>query len=163
MEMGRTRTAARPFDPSFYVLEARRRAMDEPRTVRLVRQLYAAALEDDLESFLGLCAPDAEWVYPEIEGVAWSRAWRGHEEIVRWAELHDEEDAVLELRPEEYVAEGDRVVVLGFARMSTAATAREWKTRFVHVVRVRDGRVARFEAHFDTAACVEAHRLAPAA
>jgi uncharacterized protein len=163
MEKGSTRPAASPFDPRFYVLETRRRAMDEPGTARLVQQLYAAALEDDLESFLGLCAPDAQWVYPEIEGVAWSRAWRGHEEIARWAELHDEEDAVLELRPEEYVAQGDRVVVLGFARMRTTATAREWETRFVHVVRIRDGRVARFEAHFDTAACVEAHRLAAAA
>jgi ketosteroid isomerase-like protein len=153
------RAAARPFDPWLYVLETRRRAMDEPRTVRLVQQLYTAALEDDLEGFLELCALDAEWVYPEIQGVSWSRAWRGHEEIVRWAELHDDEDEVVELRPEEYVAQGDRVVVLGFARMRTVATSRRWETRFVHAVRIRDGKVARFEAYFDTAACVEAHGL----
>ena len=78
-------------------------------------------------------------------------------------QLHDEEDGILDLRPEEYVAQGDRVVVLGFARMVTAATGRKWETRFVHVVRIRDNKVARFEAYFDTAACVDARRLATAA
>ena len=133
--------------------------MDQQPNVRLMQQLYGAALEHDVEGFLELCAPNAEWVYPQIEGVSWSRTWRGHEEIVRWAELHDDEDEVVELRPEEYVAQGDRVVVLGFARMRAVATSRRWETRFVHAVRIRDGKVARFEACFDTAACVEAHGL----
>lgn len=137
--------------------------MDEHRSVRVVQQLYRAALDDDLGGLLELCARDAAWVYPEIEGVAWSRSWQGHEEIVRWAELHDEEDEVLDLRPEEYVAQGDRVVVLGFVRMRTVATGRDWETKFVHAVRTRDGMIERFEAYFDTAACVRAHGLIAAA
>ena len=136
--------------------------MGEQQSMRLVQQLYRAALEDDLGGVLALCAPDAAWVYPEIEGVAWSRSWQGHQGIVRWAELHDEEDEVLDLRPEEYVAQGDRVVVLGFARMHTVATGREWETHFVHAVRTRDGLIERFEAYFDTAACVRAHGLVAA-
>lgn len=137
--------------------------MGEQQSVRVVQQLYRAALEDDPASLLELCAPDAVWVYPEIQGVPWSRSWQGHEEIVRWAELHDEEDEVLVLRPDEYVAQLDRVVVLGFARMRTVATGREWESPFVHAVRIREGKIERFEAYFDTAACVRAHGLVAAA
>ena len=132
--------------------------MGDEQTLRLVRQLYAAALEDDLDRFLELCAPDAEWVYPAIEGISWSGNRRGREEVAHWAELHDQEDELLELRPEEYLGRGGRVVVLGFARMRTVSTGREWQTRFVHVVTAPYGKIERFEAHFDTAACVEAHR-----
>lgn len=65
--------------------------------------------------------------------------------------------------PEGLVAEGNRIVILGFAHMRTVATGREWKTRFVHAMRIQDGKIQRFEAHFDTAACVEAHGLVAAA
>jgi uncharacterized protein len=167
MTSGHERTGPRPIDPLLYVLETRRAVMarqsSEAQNTGLVQHLYQAAMEDDLSGLLELCAPDAVWEYPPIEGVAWSRTWHGHEEITRWAELHDAEDAVLDLRPEEYVAAGDRVVVLGFARMRTVATGREWATRFVHAVRIHDGRIQRFEAYFDTAACVEAHGLVAAA
>jgi uncharacterized protein len=161
MKSGREQTGPRPIDPLLYVLETRRAVMarqtSEARNATVVRQLYQVAMEDNLSGLLELCAPDAVWVYPVIEGVAWSRTWQGHEGVAHWAELHDEEDEVLDLRPEEYVAEGDRVVVLGFARMRTIATGREWATRFVHAVRIHDGEIQRFEAYFDTAACVEAH------
>lgn len=137
--------------------------MEVQQSVRLVQQLYQAAMEDDPAGFLALCAADAVWVYPAIEGVAWSGTWQGHEEIARWAELHDEEDEVLDLSPEEYVAQGDRVVVLGSAHMRTVATSREWETRFVHGATIQDGKIQRFEAYFDTAACMEAHGLVAAA
>ena len=130
--------------------------------VRIVQQLYQATADDDL-GFLELAAPDAVWMYPAIEGIGWSGPWHGRDEIARWAELHDEEDLVLDLRPQEYVAQGDRVVVLGFARMRAAATGREWETAFAHAMRIRDGRIDRFEAYFDTAACMEAHGLLTAA
>jgi ketosteroid isomerase-like protein len=139
------------------------RQSSEAQNTGLVQQLYQTAMEDNLSGLLELCAPDAVWEYPSIEGVAWSRTWQGHEEIARWAELHDAEDAVLDLRPEEYLADGDRVIVLGFARMRTVATGREWATRFVHAVRIHDRKIQRFEAYFDTAACVEAHGLVAAA
>ena len=134
--------------------------MGDEQTLRLVRRLYAAALEDDLDRFLELCAPDAEWVYPAIEGIPWSGGRRGREEIAHFLELHDQEDELLELRPEEYVVQDGRGVVLGFARMRAASTGREWQTRFVHVVTAPYGKIERFEAYFDTAACVEAHRAA---
>ncbi|MGH3040484.1 MAG: nuclear transport factor 2 family protein [Gaiellaceae bacterium] len=123
-----------------------------------MQQLYRAAGDVDL-GFLELAAPDAVWTYPAVEGIGWSGRWRGREEIACWATLHDEEEPILDLRPHEYVAQGDRVVVLGFARMRATPTRREWETAFAHAVRIRDGRIDRFEAYFDTAACMEAHSL----
>jgi ketosteroid isomerase-like protein len=161
------RAGRKLINPRLYVLETRRAVMaalhPEPANVRVVQHLYRAAIEDDLEGLLELCAPDVLWVYPVIESVTWSRAWQGHEEVARWAELHDEEDEVLDLRLDEYMAQDDRVVVLGSARMRTLATGREWATRFVHAATIQDGKIVRFEAYFDTAACREAHGLVAAA
>lgn len=135
----------------------------EARNTALVQDFYRAAVEDDLPAALDLCAGDASWVYPEIEGVAWSREWHGHDGIVRWLELHDQEDELLDLHPEEFVAQGDRVDVFGYAQIRTRATGQEWETRFVHAVTVRQGKIQRFEAFFDTAACLQAHGLVAAA
>jgi ketosteroid isomerase-like protein len=135
------------------------RETQEAANVRLVEELYRAAweAEDDPEALLTRLGDDVEWVYPPIEGIGWASSWRGHDGVGRWAELHDEEEEVLAFRKEDLVAEGDRVVVLGSVHMRTIATGREWQTRFAHVVTLREGLVVRFEAHFDTAACVRAH------
>jgi ketosteroid isomerase-like protein len=64
-------------------------------------------------------------------------------------------------RHEEFVAQGNLVIVLGTVGMRTIATGREWATRFAHAITVRDGLVRRYEAIFDTAACVPGPRTTP--
>jgi ketosteroid isomerase-like protein len=60
--------------------------------------------------------------------------------------------------PREYIAEGDKVVVLGQATWHAKQTGRSFDTPFIHVFTMRDGKVARFEAHADTAAGERAFR-----
>jgi uncharacterized protein len=135
--------------------------MSEQSNVEHVEREYAAFLDDDVAAVLEMSAPDIEYRYPDVEGPPYGGAWRGLEEVRRFFAVHDDTDEVLELRPTEMVARGDRVLVLGSFRARAASTGREWATDFVHVHTVRDGKTRRFESYFDTAACLRAHGRLP--
>lgn len=122
----------------------------------IVERGYAALDRDDVAAFVALCAPDIEWVYPAVDGLLYGGTWRGHEGVVAFLEAHDAAEEILDFRIEELVAQGDRVVALGFFRGRALATGREWQTRFVHSITLRDGLWARVEDYFDTAAAMAA-------
>jgi uncharacterized protein len=54
--------------------------------------------------------------------------------------------------PREFVAQGDKVAVLGFERSRIKPTGRTLEQEWAHVYKLRDGKVAEFSALEDTAA-----------
>jgi ketosteroid isomerase-like protein len=59
--------------------------------------------------------------------------------------------------PREYVATGDRVVVLGFARATVKATGRAFDNDWAMAWTLADGQVDDFQVYEDTARELEAH------
>ena len=122
----------------------------------LVDAFYAAL--DDVPALLRLCAADAEFRYPAEGRLAYGGRWQGHDQIVRFLEAHDDEEEILDFAVREVLGREGRLVALGTFRGRAKPTGRIWETDFVHAITARDGRVLRFEAYFDTAAAVDAHR-----
>jgi len=58
--------------------------------------------------------------------------------------------------PEQFLADGDTVVVTGALHLTARATGRDIVSDFVHVITLRDGRWLRFRDFMDTAAAVAA-------
>ena len=94
--------------------------------------------------------PDVKWI--ETSGGPFAGNFVGPEDVaagvfariaVEWSEFHVE--------PDEYVASGDTVAVLGTYRGTYRATGKAVSARFVHMYRFRDGRVIRYECVGDTA------------
>lgn len=132
--------------------------MAEAANLALVKRFYAALEGDDLDSVARMCAQQIEWVYPNVREVPYCRTWLGVEGVMAFLASHDEEEEILEFRQTDFIAQGDRMAVLGSFRGRVKATGRVWETNFVHVATVGQGQVQRFEAYFDTAAAVEARR-----
>ena len=132
--------------------------MGEAENLESVHQGYEALERDDVEGFLGMCAPDAEWRYPAQGELAYGGTWRGRDGIAKFLEAHDAAEEIVELRLDEFVAEGERIVVLGLFRGRARPSGRSWETPFVHSITLKDGLWQRLEAYFDTAAAVHAHR-----
>jgi ketosteroid isomerase-like protein len=63
---------------------------------------------------------------------------------------------MVEWRIDETVAEGDRVIGLGWTRWKHRLTGREIASRVVMVATYRDGRVCAFDEYYDTLAVAEA-------
>lgn len=126
--------------------------------LQVVEGLYAALDADDIPAFLDLCAAEAILQYPADGVLPYGGVWRGREGIERWTELHDQAEEILDFEVGDMVPRDDMVLVLGFFRGRAKDTGRTWETRFIHALTIRDDRLQRWEAYFDSAVAVEAHR-----
>ena len=118
--------------------------------------LYAALEADDVAGVLALCRDEVEVVYPAAGALEYGGSWRGREGVARFLDAHDAAEEILDFDPRAMVADGDTVIARGHFIGRTRATGREWSTEFVHVLTVTGGRLARWQAFFDTAAAVAA-------
>jgi uncharacterized protein len=120
------------------------------QNVTALRMGYAAFASRDVPMVLALLDPDVKWI--ETAGGPFAGTFAGPEDVAEgvfsrvareWSEFHVE--------PEQYVASGDAVAVLGTYRGTYRATGKAMTARFVHVYRFRDGRIVRYESVDDSA------------
>jgi ketosteroid isomerase-like protein len=109
----------------------------------------------DIENLFNAFAPDIHWV--EMVGGPYGGAFTGQEEIVanvfaplgaEWEEFRPE--------PDNFVAEGNTVVVTGTYLGTNKATGKDIAARFTHVWALADGKIINFEQFTDTQAFHEA-------
>ena len=138
--------------------------MSEQDNVRIVQNAYDAFKRGDIEGLLQLVADDVEWITPgpsDIMPAAGHR--RGREGVAEFfSSLSAQEDVEL-FEPQEYIAQGEKVVALAKYRGRVKATGRTAETDLVHVFDIKDGKVQRFREFFDTAAVLGAFISAQAA
>ena len=130
--------------------------MNETDNLNVVREAYAALDSDDVPAFLSLCTHDVQWIYPTNRKLRYGGSRRGLGGVEDFLEAHDSEEEILEFEASEMIAHADRVLVLGHYSGKAKTSGRDWETDFVHLLIVRDGKIARFQAYFDTAAAVDA-------
>lgn len=123
----------------------------------LAERVYAALDEEDVGPFLALCAPNATVEYPASGRLPYGGTWSGRGAIERFLGAHEEAEEILVFEPGQMHAAGDVVFVLGHFEGKARDTGRTWSTQFVHILRFRDGLLARWQSFFDTAAALEAH------
>jgi ketosteroid isomerase-like protein len=124
--------------------------------IETVRAFYSALGRGDVPGVLALLHDDLEWTEAE-RFPYYSGAWRSPQEVLDKLLVplgRDWEGFSAEAR--DFIAEGDRVVALGTYAGTFKATGRSMTAAFAHVWTVRDGRIARFDMHTDTAKVLEA-------
>jgi uncharacterized protein len=139
------------------------KTMNEKENTRLVQQAYQSIKAGDLQLLLNSFAVDVQWQLPEMENVPFAGKWQGPEGVKQFFGKVFEVQDVVEFEPEEYIAQGDKVVVLGHFLMRIKATAREFGSDWAHIWTVKDGKVTRFYEYVDTAAVSRAHTAAKTA
>ncbi|MFI1929087.1 nuclear transport factor 2 family protein [Streptomyces sp. NPDC020330] len=120
--------------------------------VDVIRAAYGAFHSQDVDALLKTLAPDIEWVHPEgmaDHGLGGTR--HGHSGVLAFLRHVPGVIGGMRLEPQEFVASGDRVIVLG-TRQVTSLYGRTATLRFVHSWTLRDGRAVRMEDVFDTVA-----------
>jgi ketosteroid isomerase-like protein len=137
--------------------------MNEQENAGLVRQAYQSIKAGDIQSFLNLLAGDVQWQLPEMENVPFAGKWQGREEVREFFSKVFELQDVVEFEPKEFIAHGDKVVVLGRFSMRIKATGRIFGSDWAHVWTVKGGKVTHFYEYVDTAAVGRAHTAAQSA
>ncbi|MGH6674110.1 MAG: nuclear transport factor 2 family protein [Xanthobacteraceae bacterium] len=132
--------------------------MSTEKNVQAVKDFFAAIRRGDGEALLALVAEEIEWIIP---GEAWPLAGM-HRGRAGLAHLLETASKTMEtsIEPREYVAQGDRVLVVGFARGKVKATNRTFEDDWVFAITVRDGRLTSIREHIDTQALARASQMA---
>jgi len=133
-------------------------AMSERENTQLVQQAYRDFQNGDIPALLDALSEDVEWVVPEVEGVPGRGSWRGPEQVGEFFRILSDTQESRQLDLREFVAQGDKVVVLGHYVWHVKATGKEWESEFVHALSVREGKVTRFQEYTDTAVFGDAFR-----
>ncbi|CAH2405418.1 nuclear transport factor 2 family protein [Mesorhizobium ventifaucium] len=131
--------------------------MSLEKNIQTVKDFFAAIGRSDRDALLSLVADDIEWIIP---GKDWPLAGthRGH---VGLTDLLETASKSIETstEPREFVAQGDRVLVVGFARGRIKATNKTFEDDWVFAITVRDGKLTSIREYVDTQALALAARI----
>ena len=132
--------------------------MSTEDNVQLVKNFFAAMGSTNARDLLALAAEDIEWIIPG-EGWPLAGTHRGHAELAAVLKKASEEVDMKYPKPPEFVAQGDRVLVIGVATGKIYATNKPYKDEWVFDITVRDGKVARIHEYIDTQALAWASQI----
>jgi ketosteroid isomerase-like protein len=110
------------------------------------------------QRLLVLASEDIEWIIP---GEDWPLAGthRGHAGLADVLQKASEEVETSFPEPPEFVAQGDRVLVVGVATGKIKATNKPFKDDWVFDITVRVGKVTNIREYIDTQALARASQM----
>jgi uncharacterized protein len=116
---------------------------------------FLAAMGGDKQGLLALITEDVEWTIP---GEDWPLAGvhSGHAGVADVLRKASEEVETSFPQPPEFMAQGDRVFVIGIATGKIKATNKPFKDDWIFDITVRDGKVAKIREYIDTQAMARA-------
>jgi len=129
--------------------------MSIEENVQVVKDFFAALGGRNKQGLLKLVAEDIEWIVP---GKDWPLAGthRGHTGLNNLLRKANEEVETLYPNPPEFIAQEDRVLVVGFATGKIKATNKTFEDHWVFDITVRSGKLTNIREYIDTQALARA-------
>lgn len=121
----------------------------------IVKNLYQAFSEGDIDAVFALLDPDIEWI--ESDGIPYGGVFKGHEAIMHgvftkigteWNDFTAHVDQFLDA--------GDVVVTLGSDSGTYKATGKTMSAPTASIWTIKNGRVIKFRQYIDTLAVAKA-------
>ena len=132
--------------------------MSIEKNIQTVKDFFAAVGRGDMQGLLALSAEDIEWIIP---GEDWPLAGtrRGHAGLADLIKTQSETMETSFMEPREFVAQGDRVLVIGFAKGKIIATNKTFEDDWVFAITVRGGKLTNIREYIDTQALARAAHM----
>ena len=132
--------------------------MSIQENIQIVKDFFAAMGGGDRQGLLALSAKDIEWIIPG-EGWPLAGTHRGHAGLADLLQKASAEMEISSPEPPEFVAQGDRVLVVGVAKGKVKATNRTFEDYFVFAITVRNGKLTNIREYVDTQALARASEM----
>jgi ketosteroid isomerase-like protein len=131
--------------------------MSIEENIQTVKDFFAAVGRGDKKGLLALSAEDIEWIIP---GEDWPLAGthRGHAGLADVLQKASEME-ISSPTPPEYVAQGDRVLVVGYAQGKVKATNKTFEDDWVFAITDRNGKLTNIREYIDTQALARASEM----
>lgn len=125
--------------------------MTEQDNIQKVQQLYSYFMRGEIGAMLAECAEDAEWVaHVPTNMVSWGGTYIGADGG-KFFQLLNEDLEFQEFSPNEFIAQGDRVVTLGHSQTVRRVNGQASKQDWVMVFTLKGGKMCRWD-YFDDGA-----------
>ena len=129
----------------------------ESTNVALVKQAYAALGKGDIPTFMSLLADDVVWDMPHPrEIVPFGGKWHGHEELKKFLEAMHDYTQMKQVKLDEFIAQNDKVVVIGYVKVLAKPLNREYENELVAVWTIENGKIKQMKDFMDTVQAVSA-------
>ena len=132
--------------------------MSTQEHVQVVKDFFAAMGRGDKQGLLALSDEDIEWIVP---GEDWPLAGthRGHAGLADVLQKANETVETSYPEPPEFIAQGDRVLVVGFATGRIKTTNKTFEDNWVFAITVRNGKLTNVREYIDTQALARASEM----
>lgn len=130
--------------------------MSTPNNVALVQKLYEAFGKGDVQTILNALAPDVTWSADGPASLPFYGNRKGPAQVAQFFQAVGTRMRIHEFAPQEFIAQGDQVVVIGFERGEAVSTGKGYAGHWAHVFRIQGGKVVAFREFCDTAAIAAA-------
>ena len=123
-------------------------------SIDTAKSLYASVRRQDTESVLNLFADNSIIHGPtsSTKILPWGGTYNGREGVKQFFKLLEEGLDIEQFDIIDFIAERDKVAVLGFIRGKARMTQKLFETHFAHIIKVdrNDGKIAEFRVFNDT-------------
>lgn len=133
--------------------------MSIEQNIQTVKDFFAAMGNYDQQDLLALVAEDIEWVIPG-EGWALAGTHRCHAGLAAALRTASEQIEMTYPQPPEFMAQGNRVFVVGVATGKIVATGKPFKDEWVFDITVENGKLTKIKEYIDTQAMARASEMA---
>lgn len=130
--------------------------MSEATNIEIVENAYEKFSRGDIIGLLGLFTDDIDWETPHIENAPFAGNRLGLEEVEEFFKLLAESQDFSYFEPTEFIAQGNKVVVLGRSKATVKSTDRSYETDWVHIFTIHEGKITNFHEFFDNALATRA-------
>jgi uncharacterized protein len=132
--------------------------MSEQQNLDVVRALYAAFGRGDLEGILAPLDPEVSWRTPGAPDLPTAGLRHGTPAVREFFGLLLSTLDIIDFQPRDFLAAGDKVVVLGTSREGPKGSGRLVDFRWVHIFTFRNARIVAFEEPADVSELVAEFR-----
>ena len=121
-----------------------------------VQSAWQAFGSGDLDGAVQVLHEDARWEGSNSQRVPGGGTFEGRDSIRQMLEGLTEPWESFRPSPDEFIEQGDTVVVLGHTEATVKGGGQDIKVPFVHIFRMRDGKAERIQILTDTAVVADA-------
>ena len=125
---------------------------DSNSPVGVIKQSYAAFGRGDIPAILNLIADQVDWQDVCPASLPYSGLRRNRAEVAKFFSESAQVDEIKTFEPREFIVAGENVTVLGYIEGYARDTKQEFRTDFIHLFTVQNGKITRWRGFLDTAA-----------
>ncbi len=123
--------------------------------LQIVEQMYEGFAAGDMEAILKDVSDTIVWTHPgNPDQIPFAGKFEGKAGVSRFFEIAFEQIDVLEQNIKSLIDGDDKVIVLGYEHMRVKNTGREYKSNWIHMYTLAEGKIVGFEEFIDTAELV---------